>query len=39
MTWRYRQTEVYARIRNNFRNDPFDETSFQRFEIGLRREF
>ncbi|MHC4992653.1 MAG: hypothetical protein ACYTGC_16910, partial [Planctomycetota bacterium] len=39
VSWRYRQTEVYAQIRTSIRNTDADDTSFQRFIAGIRREF
>jgi hypothetical protein len=39
LTWRYRQTEVFAKIRNSFRDGKDDDTTFQTFQVGFRREF
>ena len=37
--WRIRQLDVYAQVRNSVRNTNADDTSFQRFIVGFRREF
>jgi hypothetical protein len=39
LTWRYRQTELYAQVRNSYRDTEVDETLFQTFIVGVRREF
>ncbi|MHC4107056.1 MAG: hypothetical protein ACYSTY_03110 [Planctomycetota bacterium] len=39
LSWQYRQTQVYAKIRNSYRDTDFDDTLFQTFIVGLRREF
>ncbi len=40
LRWVYRQTEVYAQLRNAIRdNDGADDTWFQTISLGLRREF
>jgi hypothetical protein len=39
LRWAYRQTQIYARVRNTFRNTTADDTVFQTFVVGLRREF
>jgi hypothetical protein len=40
LRWRYRQTEVYAQIRNTIRdNTRADDTWFQTCTLGVRREF
>ncbi|MHC4303964.1 MAG: hypothetical protein ACYS15_05475 [Planctomycetota bacterium] len=40
LRWIYRQTEVYAQLRNAIRdNDGADDTWFQTITVGLRREF
>ena len=39
LNWRYRQTEIYGRVRNSFRDSTTDDTAFQTFVVGLRRKF
>ncbi|MHC5026742.1 MAG: hypothetical protein ACYTGR_08305 [Planctomycetota bacterium] len=39
LLWQYRSVEVYAEIRNSTRSTTTDDTDFQRFVLGLRREF
>ena len=39
ISWRYRQTEIYAQLRGSIRDSTSDVTSFQRFIFGIRREF
>ena len=39
ITWRKGQTEVYAQIRTSINDTNTDDTTFQRFIVGLRREF
>jgi hypothetical protein len=40
LRWNYRQTQIYAQLRNAIRdNDGADDTWFQTFTLGVRREF
>ena len=39
LVWRRGQTELYAQIRNTIRDSNADDTTLQRFIVGLRREF
>ena len=39
ITWRKGQTAFYAQIRTSINNTDIDDTTFQRFIVGLRREF
>jgi len=39
VTWQYRQTTVYGSFRNSVLDSNADDTMFQTFQIGLRREF
>ncbi len=39
LSWKYRQTSIYASARNVMTDTDTDETVFQRFYVGLRREF
>jgi hypothetical protein len=39
VVWRRGQTEVYAQIRNSIRDTNADDTTFQKFVVGVRREF
>jgi hypothetical protein len=39
LTWRYRQTEIWATLRNAFVDGTVDNTSSQSFLVGFRREF
>lgn len=40
LSWRYRQTEIYAQVRGTLNDSSTaDDTSFQRFIVGFRREF
>ncbi len=39
VSWRYRQTEIYAQLRASITDSTADDTSFQRFIVGIRREF
>jgi hypothetical protein len=39
LTWEYRQTSVFATIRNVMREGDTSDTTFQTFFVGLRREF
>jgi hypothetical protein len=39
VNWYHRQTSVYGLIRNANIDSPFQDSSFQVFEIGIRREF
>jgi hypothetical protein len=37
--WTYNQMTIYGRIRNSFVDSDIDDTSFQTYVVGLRREF
>ena len=37
--WRYRQTEAFAILRTSYVDSDTDDTWFQTFHIGVRREF
>jgi hypothetical protein len=39
LTWRRGQTEIYAQIRNTMRDTNVEDTTLQRFIVGLRRTF
>jgi hypothetical protein len=39
LTWEYRQTSVYARVRNSILDSDVNDSLFQTFIVGIRREF